>query len=234
MKLTSEVKTDSITDEISRYFDYSFEGTTSFEVPRMNIRTDFGIGLIVGASGSGKSTLLKTLTGYLKPLHGSVLIQGENLASLSFEQKASLISIVTTEKIGGFNLTVYDVVALGRTPYLSVFGKLMPDDIAIIERSLERLGLASLKNIVMEELSDGQRQKVMIAKSLAQETPIILLDEPTAFLDYRSKHKLFEDLKTLCTEEQKLIMVSSHDIDLMQKYMTKALYLKENNLFEVK
>ena len=191
------------------------------------------IGLI-GDNGIGKSTLLKTLTGFLEPLHGSVLIQGKNLATLSFEHKATLISIVTTEKISGFNLTVYDVVALGRTPYLSVFGKLMPSDIAIIERSLERLGLASLKNIVMDELSDGQRQKVMIAKSLAQETPIILLDEPTAFLDYTSKHKLFEDLKTLCMEEQKLIMVSSHDIDLMQKYMTKALYLKENNLFEVK
>jgi len=191
------------------------------------------IGLI-GDNGVGKSTLLKTLTGYLKPLHGSVLIQGENLESLSFGQKASLISIVTTEKIGGFNLTVYDVVALGRTPYLSMFGKLMPDDIAIIERSLERLGLASLKDTLMEELSDGQRQKVMIAKSIAQETPIILLDEPTAFLDYTSKHKLFEDLKVLSLEEKKLIIVSSHDIDLMQKYMTKALYLKENNLFEVK
>lgn len=191
------------------------------------------IGLI-GDNGVGKSTLLKTLTGYLKPLHGSVLIQGENLESLSFGQKASLISIVTTEKIGGFNLTVYDVVALGRTPYLSMFGKLMPDDIAIIERSLESLGLASLKDTLMEELSDGQRQKVMIAKSIAQETPIILLDEPTAFLDYTSKHKLFEDLKVLSLEEKKLIIVSSHDIDLMQKYMTKALYLKENNLFEVK
>lgn len=191
------------------------------------------IGLI-GDNGVGKSTLLKTLTGYLKPLHGSVLIQGENLESLSFGQKANLISIVTTEKIGGFNLTVYDVVALGRTPYLSMFGKLMPDDIAIIQRSLERLGLASLKDTLMEELSDGQRQKVMIAKSLAQETPIILLDEPTAFLDYTSKHKLFEDLKVVSLEEKKLIIVSSHDIDLMQKYMTKALYLKENNLFEVK
>ena len=191
------------------------------------------IGLI-GDNGVGKSTLLKTLTGYLKPLHGSVLIQGENLESLSFEKKATLISIVTTENIGGFNLTVYDVVALGRTPYLSMFGKLMPDDIAIIERSLERLGLASLKDTLMEELSDGQRQKVMIAKSLAQETPIILLDEPTAFLDYTSKHKLFEDLKVVSLEEKKLIIVSSHDIDLMQKYMTKALYLKENNLFEVK
>ena len=207
--------------------------TSVFQGLNASFQSGSLIGLI-GDNGVGKSTLLKALTGYLKPVHGSVLIQGENLASLSFEQKASRISIVTTEKIGGFNLTVYDVVALGRTPYVSMFGKLMPDDIAVIERSLERLGLASLKDTLMEELSDGQRQKVMIAKSLAQETPIILLDEPTAFLDYTSKHKLFEDLKVLSLEEQKLIMVSSHDIDLMQKYMTQALYLKENNLFEVK
>lgn len=207
--------------------------TSVFQGLNASFQSGSLIGLI-GDNGVGKSTLLKTLTGYLKPLHGSVLIQGENLESLSFEKKATLISIVTTEKIGGFNLTVYDVVALGRTPYLSMFGKLMPDDIAVIERSLERLGLASLKDTLMEELSDGQRQKVMIAKSLAQETPIILLDEPTAFLDYTSKHKLFEGLKVLSLEEKKLIIVSSHDIDLMQKYMTKALYLKENNLFEVK
>ena len=207
--------------------------TSVFQGLNASFQSGSLIGLI-GDNGVGKSTLLKTLTGYLKPLHGSVLIQGENLESLSFEKKAALISIVTTEKIGGFNLTVYDVVALGRTPYLSMFGKLMPDDIAVIQRSLERLGLASLKDTLMEELSDGQRQKVMIAKSIAQETPIILLDEPTAFLDYTSKHKLFEDLKVLSLEEKKLIIVSSHDIDLMQKYMTKALYLKENNLFEVK
>lgn len=207
--------------------------TSAFKGLNASFQSGSLIGLI-GDNGVGKSTLLKTLTGYLKPLHGSVLIQGENLESLSFEKKATLISIVTTEKIGGFNLTVYDVVALGRTPYLSMFGKLMPDDIAVIERSLERLGLASLKDTLMEELSDGQRQKVMIAKSLAQETPIILLDEPTAFLDYTSKHKLFEDLKVVSLEEKKLIIVSSHDIDLMKKYMTKALYLKENNLFEVK
>lgn len=207
--------------------------TSVFQGLNASFQSGSLIGLI-GDNGVGKSTLLKTLTGYLKPLHGSVLIQGENLESLSFEKKATLISIVTTEKIGGFNLTVYDVVALGRTPYLSMFGKLMPDDIAVIERSLERLGLASLKDTLMEELSDGQRQKVMIAKSLAQETPIILLDEPTAFLDYTSKHKLFEDLKVVSLEEKKLIIVSSHDIDLMKKYMTKALYLKENNLFEVK
>ncbi len=207
--------------------------TSVFQGLNASFQSGSLIGLI-GDNGVGKSTLLKTLTGYLKPLHGSVLIHGENLESLSFEKKATLISIVTTEKIVGFNLTVYDVVALGRTPYLSMFGKLMPDDIAVIQRSLERLGLASLKDTLMEELSDGQRQKVMIAKSLAQETPIILLDEPTAFLDYTSKHKLFEDLKVVSLEEKKLIIVSSHDIDLMQKYMTKALYLKENNLFEVK
>jgi iron complex transport system ATP-binding protein len=190
------------------------------------------IGLI-GDNGVGKSTFLKTLSGFISPLKGSIFIQNKNIESFSFQQLATLISIVTTEKISGFNLTVYDVVAIGRTPYLSVFGKLTQNDTMIIDHSLKRLELLPLKDKLIDELSDGQRQKVMIAKSLAQQTPIILLDEPTAFLDYTSKHKLFEDLKTLCMEEQKLIIVSSHDIDLMQKYMTKALYLKENNSFEV-
>ena len=93
--------------------------------------------------------------------------------------------------------------------------------------------ISHLKDKLMDELSDGQRQKVMIAKSLAQQTPIIILDEPTAFLDYTSKHKLFEDLKNLCLNEKKLIIVSSHDIDLMKKYITNSLHLKENNYFEL-
>lgn len=188
---------------------------------------------LIGDNGIGKSTLLKTLTGYLEPLNGTILIQNKNINAFSFQELATLISIVNTEKIGGFNLTVYDVVALGRTPYLSLFGKLTANDEAIIEYSLTNLSISHLKNKLMDELSDGQRQKVMIAKSLAQQTPIIILDEPTAFLDYTSKHKLFEDLKNLCLNEKKLIIVSSHDIDLMQKYITNSLHLKENNCYEL-
>ena len=201
-----------------------------------NLTANFEAGELVGLigdNGIGKSTLLKTLTGYLEPLNGTILIQNKNINLFSFQELATLISIVTTEKIGGFNLTVYDVVALGRTPYLSLFGKLTTNDEAIIEYSLTNLSISHLKNKLMDELSDGQRQKVMIAKSLAQQTPIIILDEPTAFLDYTSKHKLFEDLKNLCLNEKKLIIVSSHDIDLMQKYITNSLHLKENNCYEL-
>jgi iron complex transport system ATP-binding protein len=212
--------------KIKRKINSVFEG--------LNAKFEAGalVGLI-GDNGIGKSTLLKTLTGYLEPLNGTILIQTKNINSFSFQELATLISIVTTEKIGGFNLTVYDVVALGRTPYLSLFGKLTVNDETIIENSLTSLSIAHLKDKLMDELSDGQRQKVMIAKSLAQQTPIIILDEPTAFLDYTSKHKLFEDLKNLCIKEKKLIIVSSHDIDLMQKYITNSLHLKENNSFEL-
>ena len=207
---------------------YKIKRKTNSVFTGLNAKFEAGalIGLI-GDNGIGKSTLLKTLTGYLEPLNGTILILNKNINSFSFQDLATLISIVTTEKIGGFNLTVYDVVALGRTPYLSLFGKLTANDKTIIENSLTSLSISHLKDKLMDELSDGQRQKVMIAKSLAQQTPIIILDEPTAFLDYTSKHKLFEDLKNLCLNEKKLIIVSSHDIDLMKKYITNSLHLKE-------
>jgi iron complex transport system ATP-binding protein len=96
---------------------------------------------------------------------------------------------------------------------------------------LEQLNLLALKNKLIDELSDGQRQKVMIAKSLAQQTPMIVLDEPTAFLDYNSKHHLFSILKKLCVEQGKLIIVSSHDIDLMQKYITRSVKMSEGSQF---
>ena len=135
-------------------------------------------------------------------------------------------------KIGGFNLTVWDVVSTGRIPYINVFGKLTIEDEAIVTSSLKQLNLLPLKDKLIDELSDGQRQKVMIAKSLAQQTPIIILDEPTAFLDYTSKHHLFTTLKKLCEEQGKLIIVSSHDLDLMKKYITKSITMAENNTIE--
>lgn len=180
---------------------------------------------LVGNNGVGKSTLLKTITGNLMPLSGTITIQDKNITSYSVQQLAQLISIVITEKVGGFNLTVWDVVATGRTPYINVFAKLTETDNQIITDSLELLQINELKHCLMDELSDGQRQKVMIAKALAQQTPIIVLDEPTAFLDYQSKHLLFKTLKALCTEQQKLIIVSSHDIDLLKNYTTQFLEL---------
>ena len=178
---------------------------------------------IIGNNGVGKSTLLKTITASIQPLSGDVFIDNKNSLAFSSNELAQLISVVITEKIGGFNLTVWDVVSAGRIPYINIFAKLTSEDINITEQSLKTLDIEHLKNSLIDELSDGQRQKVMIAKSLAQCTPIIILDEPTAFLDYNSKHHLFKVLKNFCETQNKLILVSSHDLDLMKKYVTKTL-----------
>ncbi len=197
-----------------------------------NMNANFISGMLIGLIGNngvGKSTLLKTITGSLKPLAGQILINQKNIADYTPSLFSQTISIVVTEKISGFNLTVWDVVALGRTPYISVFAKLSSNDERIINESLETLQISHLKTKLIDELSDGQRQKVMIAKSLAQQTPIIIMDEPTAFLDYNSKHHLFELLKELCLNQNKLIIVSSHDLDLMNKYVSTTLEMREAN-----
>ena len=189
---------------------------------------------LMGDNGVGKSTLLKTITGNISALSGQVLLNGKAIDKYTTSELAQQLSIVVTEKIGGFNLTVWDVVASGRIPYINLFGKLSSTDKEIITQCMEQLNLLTLRDKFIDELSDGQRQKVMIAKSLAQQTPVIILDEPTAFLDYNSKHHLFKILKELCEKHLKLIMVSSHDLDLMKPYITRSLTLEEGNRFELK
>jgi iron complex transport system ATP-binding protein len=189
---------------------------------------------LIGDNGIGKSTLLKTMTGNLAPLAGDIKINNKPSSKFTAQQLAQLLSIVVTEKVGGFNLTVWNVVATGRTPYINIFGKLSTEDETIVTKALEQLNLLPLKDKLIDELSDGQRQKVMIAKSLAQQTPIIVLDEPTAFLDHTSKHQLFSILKKLCAEQSKLIIVSSHDLELMKPYINRSVTMAENNSLEVK
>lgn len=187
---------------------------------------------LVGNNGVGKSTLIKTIFGALTPLKGEVLLNGKNIHQLSLQEIAKTISIVMTEKIGGFNLTVADVVASGRSPYTDAFGRLTKNDLEIVEESLEQIGITELRERRVDELSDGQRQKVMIAKSLAQQTPVILLDEPTAFLDHTSRQQLFRMLKELCKEKNKCILVSSHDLEILFRNADKALHLKKDGSFE--
>jgi iron complex transport system ATP-binding protein len=190
------------------------------------------IGLI-GNNGVGKSTLIKTIFGVLKPLQGEISLDGKTISDFSLHELSKLISIVLTDKVGGFNLNVFDVVASGRIPYLNSFSQLKSDDMSIIEKSLIQIGISHIKDKLVDELSDGQRQKVMIAKSLAQQTPVILLDEPTAFLDYTSKQQLFVILKQLCKEQNKTVIVSSHDLEILFKNADSILYLKENGSFEL-
>lgn len=186
---------------------------------------------LVGNNGVGKSTLLKTITGTLPVLEGDILVAGKSLKDYSIEELAKCIALVLTDRIGGFNLTVFDVVASGRIPFLNAFSQLRKEDEEIAIESLAKVGIEDLAGRLIDELSDGQRQKVMIAKSLAQQTPVILLDEPTAFLDFSSRQQLFSILKRLAQEEQKTIIISSHDLDILFKNSNRVLYLQAGNKY---
>jgi iron complex transport system ATP-binding protein len=180
---------------------------------------------VVGLNGIGKSTFLKSLCGLLPILEGKVLIDGTTILELPLEELAKKIAIVLTEKIGGFNLTAYDVVAAGQMPYTNSFNKLEAQHRAVIDAAINSCGIKDHQFKPVNELSDGLFQKTVIAKAMAQQTPILLLDEPTAFLDYASKHELFITLQTLAKKENKCVLVSSHDLDLILKYCTKILVI---------
>lgn len=169
---------------------------------------------LVGRNGVGKSTLLRTLAFFHPPLAGDVFLDGRPLSAYSHQALAETVSVVLTERGDLDNLTVSDVVGMGRTPYTNFFGTLRDDDRRIVADAIEAVGLTSLAGKKMSCISDGERQKVMIAKALAQQTPIIILDEPTAFLDYPSKAAILNLLRRLAHEHDKLVLLSTHDLDV--------------------
>lgn len=182
---------------------------------------------IAGLNGIGKSTFLKSLSGLLPLLEGRIYIDGEDITSLSLDALAKKTAVVLTEKINGFNLSAYDVVAAGQIPYTNAFHQLKPEHRAVIESAIAGCGITTHQHKLLAELSDGLFQKTIIAKALAQQTPVMLLDEPSAFLDYASKHELFLLLKKLAEQEQKCILVSTHDLDLCLKYCQRLLVISE-------
>ncbi len=169
---------------------------------------------IMGANGIGKSTLIRTITKGQDPLGGELTLMGRPLERYSPRELASLVSVVLTEKPDLKSTTVFDLVGMGRAPYTDFWGRLEQKDIDIVEESLELVNITELRNRMVDTLSDGERQKVMIAKALAQQTPIILLDEPTAFLDFPSKVETMQLLHRLAKEFSKAILLSTHDLDL--------------------
>lgn len=185
---------------------------------------------VVGVNGVGKSTLLKSLCGLLPVLEGEIFIDQQPITELLLNELAKKIAIVLTEKIGGFNLTAYDAVAAGQMPYTNSFNRLEKENLLVINEAIKTCGLTTHQHKLLNELSDGLFQKTIIAKALAQQTPIMLLDEPSAFLDYASKHDLFILLKKLAKEENKCILVSSHDLDLLLKYCTKLLVISNTSI----
>jgi iron complex transport system ATP-binding protein len=169
---------------------------------------------LIGANGIGKSTLLRTLTGIQKPLAGTVFLHERNIHKLDSLTLAQNLSVVLTEKLPPSNLTVWELIALGRQPYTNWIGKLTDKDIEKINEAIELTQIEYLTTKKHYEISDGQLQIVLIARALAQDTPLIILDEPTTHLDLLHKVVLLKLLKKLTQETGKCILFSTHDIDM--------------------
>ena len=177
----------------------------------------FGCGeftALVGRNGTGKSTLLRTIAGLAKPLHGEIVVDGEPVGGMTARELASRISFVSTDEVRITNLKVADVVALGRAPYTNWIGSLTAEDRQKVVESLSLVGMSAFAHKAMDTLSDGERQRVMIARALAQDTPIILLDEPTAFLDLPNRYDICLLLRELAHKQKKTIVFSTHDLNV--------------------
>jgi len=194
---------------------YYKNGKTDIIQPDLQLKLRAGeLVCLIGPNGSGKSTLLRTLAGLQKPLSGKTLIDGDDAAKLSQRQKALLTALVLTERVDIENATVYNIVSLGRHPHTPWWGNTTEKEDEFIHEMIEMVHLKHKTNSYLNELSDGERQRVMIAKALAQDTPIILLDEPTAHLDLPNRVEIMLLLHKLAHNTQKAILLSTHELDL--------------------
>lgn len=185
---------------------------------------------LVGANGIGKSTLLRTLINVQPALSGSVFLNNKDLKTTTNLELAKQLSIVLTEPLSSKNLSVYELVALGRQPYTNWIGNLSQNDIAMTNKALELVNITNLKEKRCYELSDGQLQKVMIARALTQDTDIIILDEPTTHLDMYHKAYILKLLQKLTKDTGKTILFSSHEIDLAIQLCDSMIVMQNNNV----
>ena len=169
---------------------------------------------LLGPNGAGKSTLLRTLIGFTPVIAGSVSILGKEISLYTPSELSKAVSVVLTERVMLSDMSVEELVGMGRAPYTGFWGRLSDNDMNIVSTALAAVGAEAMAQRPISTLSDGERQKVMIAKALAQQTPVILLDEPTAFLDYPSKVEIMRLLQSLAHREGKTIFLSTHDVEL--------------------
>lgn len=188
---------------------------------------------LIGRNGTGKSTLLRAIIGLLKTSEGRILLDDEDVTTMADDAKARLISFVSTERIRVANLLCEDVVATGRAPYTNWIGRIQDQDRKIVAEALRTVGMETFAGRSIDTLSDGECQRIMIARALAQQTPIILLDEPTAFLDIPARFELCRLLRRLAQEQQKCILFSTHDIDAALPSCDSTLIIEEGVINKV-
>jgi len=209
-------------------------GYPNFTV-QSNLNLDLQAGelvCLIGPNGSGKSTLMRTLAGLQKPLGGKTLIEEKNINLLSQTEKAQLISMVLTDRVDVENAQVFDIVSLGRYPHTHWWGGISAEDEKIIRQAIKMVHLEEKTNRLMAQLSDGERQRAMIARALTQDTPIVLLDEPTAHLDLPNRVEIMLLLHKLANETGKGILLSTHELDLALQAGDRIWLLDEKNGIE--
>lgn len=195
--------------------------------------------VLVGGNGRGKSTLLRTLTGFQKALAGRMIYREQpmeveiDFTKLSVSQRARMVGVVLTAQTAVRNLSVEEVVALGRSPYTDFWGGLSAGDREVVARALHLVGIEELRHRRVQTLSDGERQKMMIAKALAQQTPVIMLDEPTAFLDFRSKVDVLRLLRGLAHDTERIVLLSTHDLEQAIPLSDKLWVIRDDNTLVV-
>lgn len=212
---------------------YKTKGTTNTITKNLNLNLKEGkLIALIGANGIGKSTLLRTITRIQNPISGMVLLNGKDIHKLDAVTLAQSLSVVLTEKLPPSNLTVWEVIALGRQPYTNWIGKLTDYDNAKINEAIALTQIEHLTSKKHYEISDGQLQIVLIARALAQDTPLIILDEPTTHLDLLHKVVLFKLLKKLTQETGKCILFSTHDIDMAIQLSDEMIIMTPENVIQ--
>ena len=185
---------------------------------------------VIGINGSGKTTLIKTLNNNIQNIDGEFFIENKNVKNITNLSRSKLISIVLTNRLISKNLSVYELIALGRQPYTNWLGTLTKDDFQKINDTIELVEISEIKNKKCHELSDGQLQKVLIARALAQDTPLLILDEPTTHLDLYHKAAILKLLKKLCLETNKTILFASHELNLALQLCDQIILLKDGKV----
>jgi iron complex transport system ATP-binding protein len=193
----------------------------------VDFKIQSGFTALIGRNGTGKTTFLKTISGHLKPINGHCFLKDVDIYSLSAQQLATQISIVNTEKIRLSYLKVSELLALGRFPYTNFIGQLSAKDEAIIGSIVQKLNLERLLDKYLQALSDGELQKVMIARAIVQDTPIVILDEPATHLDLVNRYQIFQLLKSLSKELNKVILLSTHEIELALQLADNIILINE-------
>lgn len=213
------------------YIGYNEDADRHIVAETLNASLSEGVmACLVGANGVGKSTLMRTMSGFQPALRGDVYIDRRPIAEYTTRELSEKLGVVLTERNNAMELTVEEVVGIGRIPYTNFWGTLDEADVKAVDEAIALVGIESLRHKKIGRVSDGERQKVMIAKALAQQTDVIFLDEPTAFLDYGSKVAVMRLLRKIAHEQGKAILLSTHDLEIAFQTTDEVWILQNDGL----